>query len=251
MKKKMSLAQFTSKLDNGGYASATAARRALGRAQELSTQDMAAARAAVDNHFQVPPAAPSPKKKPAKKAPAKKVVADVKTVTAAPAKPAAKKAAKPAAKPAARKAAPSATAPSPTPAATATPPATPIDLAPAKPVAKKRRAAKRNQLSVLLEQRKALAETAEILRHLKTTTDCLAVGSLRLKSGEDVIPQDTLEPLLLSVRQVFKNAGAALGAAGLSPKVAPAAKAPSPSKAKSQANGKSTHAAAMAANTTA
>lgn len=75
---------FKKKVKAGAYDNATAAKRALGRAAEMSDQDKDAARAFADKHFGVE----KPAKK-ATKAPAKKADAKGKT-----SKPAAKGAAK-------------------------------------------------------------------------------------------------------------------------------------------------------------
>lgn len=62
----MTLSSFKKNLKAGRYANATSAKRALGRAKDMTEDDKAAARRAAERHFGV-----TPVKKPAKKAAAK------------------------------------------------------------------------------------------------------------------------------------------------------------------------------------
>ncbi len=85
---KLTVASFTTKLQNGDYASLAGARRAIGKAQDMSTNDKNKAREAADKYF-TGAVVPKPKSTaPAKKAPAKKAAAAPKAekVKAAPRK---------------------------------------------------------------------------------------------------------------------------------------------------------------------
>lgn len=87
---KLTVASFTSKLQSGDYASLAGARRAIGKAQDMSTNDKNKAREAADKYFMGGAAPKTKAPAPVKKAPVKKVAAVAKPAKAAPVKKAAR-----------------------------------------------------------------------------------------------------------------------------------------------------------------